>query len=311
MITQRLLWRFIQAGNLNKLKTILENPNEDSSIVYERHKPSGDSVVHMAARCGFLKLLEYFHEVWKVGLELRNLDDKMPLHDAAANGHADVAEYLLRHEVPVDWLKKGDWTPLMMACTKKNNIGIIQVFIKAGADLHLVNKDGWSCFHIACRTGDCDLINFLLEIDGALWDSFSRNGRTPLHTVSLHGHTALLEILIQKCSYNLDVQDTCGNTPLMDAVRAGHLETVKCLINNGAEVNIYDKLGRNVLHIAAECNQTKVIEYLVTECKMNPRGLTTENLFCKSGKSPLDWASKENQEEAIAILNKLCEGWSS
>ena len=38
----------------------------------------------------------------------------------------------------------------MLACTKRN-ISVIEMLVDAGADLTLKNKDGWNCFHIACR----------------------------------------------------------------------------------------------------------------------------------------------------------------
>lgn len=38
----------------------------------------------------------------------------------------------------------------MLACTK-DNIKVIQELLVAGANPKLLNKDGWTCFHIAAR----------------------------------------------------------------------------------------------------------------------------------------------------------------
>ena len=38
----------------------------------------------------------------------------------------------------------------MLACTK-DSAAVVDVLIKSGASLTLVNKDGWTPFHIACR----------------------------------------------------------------------------------------------------------------------------------------------------------------
>lgn len=81
----------------------------------------------------------------------------------------------------VDPLKRGDWTPLMMGATR-NNIEVLQLLIGANAGLHLTNKDGWSTFHIACREGNKEVVQFLLDTDTSLWNTVSHNGRTPLHT---------------------------------------------------------------------------------------------------------------------------------
>ena len=37
---------------------------------------------------------------------------------------------------------------------------------------------------------------------------------------------------------HVDAKDEVGQTPLMQAVDDGHLEVVKCLINNGAQIVI-------------------------------------------------------------------------
>ena len=38
----------------------------------------------------------------------------------------------------------------MLACTKEN-VAVVETLVKSGASLDLVNKDGWTPFHIACR----------------------------------------------------------------------------------------------------------------------------------------------------------------
>ena len=39
----------------------------------------------------------------------------------------------------------------MLACTK-NNVAVIKELLESGADVLLKNKDGWTPFHIACRS---------------------------------------------------------------------------------------------------------------------------------------------------------------
>ena len=38
----------------------------------------------------------------------------------------------------------------MLACTKEN-VSVISLLLKYGANPQLVNKDGWNSFHIAAR----------------------------------------------------------------------------------------------------------------------------------------------------------------
>ena len=37
-----------------------------------------------------------------------------------------------------------------------------------------------------CREGHADILNYLLDSDPGCWDTKSKNGRTPLHTVGMY-----------------------------------------------------------------------------------------------------------------------------
>lgn len=84
------------------------------------------------------------------------------------------------------WLTPRYWfsslrTPLMMACTRRN-LGVIQELLRHGADPSLRNKDGWNSFHIACREGDPQVVQHLLDVAPDVWRTESKTRRTPLHT---------------------------------------------------------------------------------------------------------------------------------
>jgi ankyrin repeat protein len=53
--------------------------------------------------------------------------------------------------------------------------------VRHGADLELKNKDGWTAFHIAARTGDHQLIAFLADISPAAWNTVSREQTNCFH----------------------------------------------------------------------------------------------------------------------------------
>ena len=69
----------------------------------------------------------------------------------------------------------------MMACTRRS-LEVIQKLLSHGADPFLKNKDGWNCFHIACREGDPLVVQHLLQVAPGVWKTESKILRTPLHT---------------------------------------------------------------------------------------------------------------------------------
>lgn len=83
----------------------------------------------------------------------------------------------------VDALKRGDWTPLMLACTKSGPAACrcISILLGANANAHLRNKDGWTPLLIACRAGDENAVDLLLKHSSKCIDDRSNNGRSSLH----------------------------------------------------------------------------------------------------------------------------------
>ena len=155
-----LLWKNIQhASEVGLLAYFKDMKIRDvEKLLQYVHAKSGDSVVHMLARHGQLKALQYVHIHCRCSLDSLNLDGKTPLHEAAVHSQNSIVQYLLSQVVNVDPLKKAGWPPLMMACTKMDNLPIVVLLVEAGADLSLKNKvssllhSNWmTCFYTCVR----------------------------------------------------------------------------------------------------------------------------------------------------------------
>lgn len=210
-------------------------------------------------------------------LELINFDGKTCLHDAAQFSQLAVLNYLLSKGSNPNVVKKADWTPLMLACTK-DNIEIIQSLVNYGAKLNFVNKDGWTCVHLAAREGHLNILSYLLSSSNEndkLKDKKSKNGRRAIHTAVLHGHLNCVKLIAlgvkgqgQQSWSKVNEEDTSGATPLLDACRCGFIEIAEYLIDNcGIDPGILNSNGVGVLHVAAEANQGEMIEFLVGKFK--------------------------------------------
>ena len=47
----------------------------------------------------------------------------------------------------------------------------------------------------------------------------------------LHGHKEVVEFMLENCGYETDMCDSCGTTPLMDALRVQNTEIARLLID--------------------------------------------------------------------------------
>ncbi|KAM5172688.1 ankyrin repeat domain-containing protein 16 [Mantella aurantiaca] len=292
----RQILRLIQEGKLHRLR------DEDlaADLPGKHFGKSGDTLLHYAARHGHLPIVTHLVEALGMGLEVLNSDYKRPLHEAASMGRRDCLLYLLAKGAHVDCLKKADWTPLMMACTRKNP-DIIKDLIEHKANPMLKNKDGWNCFHIASREGDPAIINYLLDAFPDIWNTESKIKRTPLHTAAMHGCFDVVKILLERCRYDPDCKDSCGVTPFMDALQNGHLPIAQLLLEEKKVcVTATDKMGAQALHLAAVTGQDQSLQYLVSGLGVNVNERATSIQL-----SPLHYAAKEGHASCLSTLLSL------
>ncbi|CAD5114934.1 DgyrCDS3965 [Dimorphilus gyrociliatus] len=86
--------------------------------------------------------------------------------------------------------------------------------------------------------GDLNHLKLLLQ-SGRHPDERDEKGRTGLHLAASHGNEDVLRLLLESGA-DVDAIDTFGNTPLH---YCGHVETIQCLIDFGADIFQTNKVG--------------------------------------------------------------------
>lgn len=94
-----------------------------------------------------------------------------------------------------------------------------------------------------------------------------------------------------------------ASTPLGEAVNHGHLDIVKLLCDNGANIMNGDFHKRTALHLAILSGQTNIVAYLIEQAKIKTFPLV--NAADKQKETPLHWAIQyavKNKDEIVSLL---------
>ena len=149
---------------------------------------------------------------------------------------------------------------------------------------------------MAAREGDVEILKTLLQTNDQAMETAGSNGRTALHTASLHGRFEAVKLIHRNSGAGNMKTDSCGNLPIMDSVRAGSIDILDFLADlNPGSIYHKDILSRNCLHVAAESGQENITQHLIKHHGMHANddsSLTT----------PLHWAAKEGQTTVIVTL---------
>lgn len=110
--------------------------------------------------------------------------------------------------------------------------------------------------------------NDLLSLKNIILHGGNINGEidnyktTPLHCAAHNGHIEIVKCLVDNGAY-INAKDICGNTPLHCAAHDGHIEIVKYLIDNGAYINEQDNNLCIPLHWALRRRHSEIAKYLI------------------------------------------------
>jgi methionyl-tRNA formyltransferase len=154
--------------------------------------------------------------------------------------------------------------------------------LKAGS---IINMDEYT---IEISTID---YNIILKVD---------QFNTLLHACKTNNYTKVQE-LINRWHIYLETKTIEGWTPLMVAAYNGSFETVKILIDKGAEVNATNYNGTSVIMYSKtnllKTNDTKITDLLIEN------GANIYQID-NNGKSVLDWLKEENEQYYQYFISK-------
>jgi len=234
----------VEKGDMGKVKEIIKGGGDvnDTGDPYTGKKP-----IHLACEKGDYAMVKYL-----VGqgadIDARDVRNARPIHYAVEAGSLEVVRYL----VSVGAVKNfpgglEERTPVHYAAANPDGLAILKFLVEKGADFKSVDRTGATPLHVAAYSGNLESLIYLegkgLDIDAKALFLYKS---TPLHEAVHNGSLDVAKYLLQKGA-DIEARDVMGKSPLFIAAEEGHLELVELLVEKGADINTKDDSGLSIL----------------------------------------------------------------
>ncbi|KAI5837847.1 ankyrin repeat-containing domain protein [Morchella snyderi] len=202
-----------------------------------------------------------------------------PLHVAAEHGTAALVDTLLRHGAAVAAKDDAGRTPLHLAAARGTDPKICEVLLQHGAELTERDFTGYTPIDSAAvgagaggagagagAAGTVEAafeatIRVLLSRGASRYSSRTLDGQLLLWAVK-NGHEDVLRMILEQ-GVDVNVRDAEGRTPLHWAALFGMVEIVRVLLERGADGGAVAAEGKTALALAAARGEDAVVEMLV------------------------------------------------
>jgi ankyrin repeat protein len=143
--------------------------------------------------------------------------------------------------------RQADGTTALHWAAHRNNLGIAQALLHAGAKVNVVNELGVTPLVLAGENGNGDMVTAFLDA-GANPNVLTLAGESPLMAAARSGSVTAVTALLKRGADPNAVEKTRGQTALMWAVAAQQPGAVRLLLAAGADVQARTASNRRLVY---------------------------------------------------------------
>ncbi|ALA62383.1 ankyrin repeat family protein [Turkeypox virus] len=196
------------------------------------------------------------------GVSINIKDDlgRTPLHCSVNTGRYDITSLLIDLGANINAVDSILGTPLHYSIIN-NDLQVTKLLLDRGADTNIYNNHIDTVLNIAVSYKDKYLIGLLLE-KGA--DIRLKGKEDPVIHRALDTKDQDIILQVLNCGADINAKNRSGNTALYIAVSNSRIDTVKTLLENGADPNIKNDIYNNTpLHLSMMLNKIEITELLL------------------------------------------------
>lgn len=278
-----------QSKNLPAVEMLLEQPQ----LKLDSKTRNGDTALHFA-----MPDVPIAEALLDRGFNInaRNDDGITAIHLATSLDSYDAVKFLVeRRDIRVNLRSKAGKTALHVAVAESCPAVLQRLLITPGINLYTRDCQGDSPLHIAVQKGDLGYMDLILQVMTTDCEARTSDLRKALFLACTRSDDMAhaVECLLSDSSISPNYLLPNGRTVLHYAAEMGHVETVKLLLEHGADPRMrsVDHLDSNAEDIASAAGHYEVADVI--------RGFRCRDI---SFELSCEWWRNE--------LYKLCVAWS-
>ncbi len=151
---------------------------------------------------------------------------------------------------------------LLLNAVNANDVDEVRRLVTDGADVNIRNRYDYGLLPVAMRR-QLEIVKILVEVGGANINSSDGRGCTPLQLAIIYDVTDTMKYLLQKGA-NRYATNTSGETILMDAVEYERVDIARTLlVDYRMDPNVVSHFGKTALKRAVQLNNREMVNLLL------------------------------------------------
>eukprot|EP01080_Neovahlkampfia_damariscottae_P000072 gene72-4321_t len=290
---------FLFSCKNGKLENVQYLTSDQYPLMIQSKNGFRDTGLHLAARRGHVKVVEYLLTVPNCDKSYKNTKAETPLAVASQYGHFDIVKLLIASKLDINQELKGDKfkkTPLHHS-VMNGHFEISKYLLLNGFDPNSVDTSNNSVVHYAAAFGYADILN-LLSLAGGAINVVSDWSTSPLSVSLIKGHLKTSNIILKDPTVDVNFVDNENKTMLHQLLekKEGNFDRqIKYLIDEKkAKTDILTVDGTSILHVLSSSVHEKDVDIAKVLIKngmdvnhTDNHGMSSFLLACDAGNIPL------------------------
>ncbi|KAI9663972.1 MAG: Ankyrin-2 [Bathelium mastoideum] len=247
-----------EQGNVEIVQLLLSR----GASVHKRDVRNGTPLL-VAGYYGYTRLGELFLD-YGADINAANECNFTALHECCGHGHIEMGLMLIRRGARTDQHHFSGWPPLHQAAGH-GHWTLVEAILDHGGDIDILNpRTHYTALVYACEYGRVDTVELLLTRGANADIRIGDDDITVLMRAAKEGMTSVVEVMLDHSDMvDIESSDKEGRTAFFWAVLGGRIDTVRTLLDRGANPEARDGSKSTALCRACQNNDLKIAELLV------------------------------------------------